>query len=375
MKDASRSRSRSSSSTGHTVNRTGAHLPNGNVEMEEEVMSGGRPTMLTNGPIDKSHPLLTTQSTTNLKKVTKKWVHPLREWVDRISYNASVQFTKRRSFLFVILFIWSFAVWGGLLYKHISDDWVDIFKYYTNVTLFFQAGFYTIYLFIYIGDPTTRWLERKLLAYLFWIVFSQIILVFFLVLGVLGDAPQLLTKEMKIGGGDYDDGEVFIANWFVHVIPAVIAFIFLTINWTDIADSFVVTFGFFELSENPDRKLSDPIFISTDRFSIYVYTLYQYVLASLMFVLYMLIIDLHEQYEISEQLATWVPILAILFINLLAVCTPIMFMFFSTIAGRYVEYKVVYDCIHSDEYAITTICDGKPRLYVKDMGNLKMFPI
>jgi hypothetical protein len=195
---------------------------------------------------------------------------------------------------------------------------------------------------------------------------------------------------MKIGGGDYDDGEVFIANWLVHVIPAIIAFIFLTINWTDIADSFVVTFGFFDLIDVSTHELTAPVYIKVDRSIVYIYTLSQYLISSLIFMLYMLVIDLHEQYEISKSLSTWVPILGVLVLNLFSVCAPILFMFFSTISGRFVNYQVVYDCIDNGKCSIdglrmstnnwrrdhiTIVADGVPRLYVKDMANLKMYPV
>ncbi len=133
------------------------------------------------------------------------------------------------------------------------------------------------------------------------------------------------------------------------MIPVVVMFVFLFITWGDIAECLVIYFGYYELADNEkddptpnnatvlDAALGKDhmLFVKIDSFVLYWYTSVQYFLAIMPFCLYMLIIDLEDQYNISPELASWVPVISIFFINLLVVVAPNLFMFFSTIPSKF----------------------------------------
>jgi hypothetical protein len=275
------------------------------------------------------------------------FVHPVQRWMDKRQTYMGSQFTKRRTFLFFILLAWVTVLWTSIIYKETTTDISDVMKYFTNVTFFLQAVFYTVYLLIFFEDPSKRKLETVVLVWFFWPVFAQISIVFILVIGVMKDAPQLLTANMKSLGGDYDDGDVLVFNFLFHVIPVIVVFIFMFINWGDISDCCILTFGYYDLSSDVskdariatlDNALSNDkiLYVKISKGVQYGYILSQYFIASVIFVLYMLVVDLHKQYGISPSLATWIPIIAILGINVFAIGATNGFMFCSTIPNKFI---------------------------------------
>lgn len=310
-----------------------------------------------------------------------KYVHPVAEYMDLKYTHISAQFTKRRTFLFIILLLWVTAVWSTIIYKHATEKWEDIFKYFTNVTLFLQVTFYTCYLFVFFEDPSKRKLETFLLVWIFWLVFAQVLIVFILVIGVMYDAPELITANMKSFGGSFDDGVVLAANSLFHVIPAIVAFVFLFITWGDIAECLVIQFGYYKIA--PDNQMTEEedvpmypafalnvavglkdqlLFVKIDRCILYLYTVCQYFFSSMPFVMYMLVVDLHKQYGVSENLSTWVPVVAVFFINLFIVCAPTLFMFFSTIPSKFILKSQIDELEPQDVYIVEDM-SGSRRIY------------
>jgi len=277
----------------------------------------------------------------------KMLVKQVDKWWNMKMEHAKTQFTKRRAFLFMLLLIWVIALWVALGYKMTTENWTDIYKYFTNVTFFLQALFFGIYLGVFFEDPGKRRLEKGLLVWFFWTVFSQIVIVFILVMGVVYDAPGLISDNLESNGGPYYDGVVYIANFLFHVLPMTAAFIFLFISWGDIAECMILAFGYY-LQYIDEGAIPPPTdfeksmgnvhlaFVKVDKSVIYAYTAAQYFLAMLPFFTYMLIIDLSEQYSISKELATWIPVIAVLFINIFTTIVPIMYMFHSTIPSKFI---------------------------------------
>ena len=105
------------------------------------------------------------------------FVHPVQRWMDKSQTYMGSQFTKRRTFLFFILLAWVTVLWSSIIYKETTTAITDVMKYFTNVTFFLQAVFYTVYLLIFFEDPSKRSLESVLLVWFFWPVFAQISIV------------------------------------------------------------------------------------------------------------------------------------------------------------------------------------------------------
>lgn len=286
--------------------------------------------------------------------------HPLKSWEDRVRWNLGYQLTNRRAFAFVLLAFWVSVLWAGIIYKHASSSFVDIFEYYTNVVLFLQGIFYTTYLFVFAEDPRQRRLERALLIGFWWPVFAQILLVFIMVHAVLLDAPELVTQEMKSLGGPYDDGLVLVANSLVHYVPVVVAFVFLFTVRIDVTDCLVLAFGYFSVPVSPPKedcasgadeyvrksececgKVAPRVKVR--KRTAWIYAFSQYALACCPFLAYMTIVDLTEQYGVSESLAVWPPIVAVFALSVFIVLLPLAFFFCCTVPKWTPRYGTLPD--------------------------------
>ena len=388
------------SSSKHPRDDSGSRIGDVGRPMNQMPLSGGRRKLLTNEEKDQK-PRPRDESRLSRER------HPIQLFIDRISENASIQFTTRRFFLFLFLLLWSLCMWLVIIYKEVTEDSIDVLKYFTNVSFVMQAIFYFAYLFVFFEDPHKRTLERILLMGFFWLVFAQIVLVFVLVIGVLYDAPELVTKEMKSNGGDYDDGFVLAVERLFHVIPMIAALVFILFTWTDIADCLIISYGYvsspkkdlteessnqFNVWSNEERsdsidhlipfhddllKRSRPVIpphvtIEVNPPAARLYILGQYIVACMPFILYMLIIDLEEQYDISPHLATWIPVISVFGINLCVVVLPLWCMFSITIPTYFVWVHDIPKSYY--EHGIDPLTSKPIQHYVKALDQFSILP-
>ncbi len=294
----------------------------------------------------------------NGKQSDGKYHHPLRKWLDKLQYNSTKQFTKRRMFLFIITLLYAIILWAIIIYKQFNEDFLGVFKYYTNISLLLQAIFYTLYLFIFFEDPIKRTLEQILLVGVSLIILSQVTVVFILVLGVILKAPQLIIDQTKTGGGKYDDGIVLFGERVYHVFPGVFALIFFPSIWSDIVDCAIMSFAYCIFHTGPREKTIEEIYpnssktnrviiqtlkehgvivteYNVDNSTVLFYFISIYLLSCAPFLLYMMVIDLQDQYDLPDSWAIWPPIIGVFLICIFSVGIPVAFIFYSGIPSRY----------------------------------------
>jgi hypothetical protein len=250
------------------------------------------------------------------------------------------------------------VLWGIIGYKQLEEDWIGVFKYYTNLSLLFQAIFYSFYLLVFFENPCDRTLETILLVGISFILTSQVVVVFILVLGVILESPELIVDQMKTGGGQFDDGIVLFFERVYHVFPMTFSLIFIPTAWEDITDCAIMTFGDCvitnesikptEIRRSETNHLIRSILekaglnvfdVHIEKMTIYCYVFFEFCLSCTPFLLYMLVIDLHKQYDLSRDWSIWQPVVGVLVVCGFSIGILTSFLFCSTIPMRWLCVK------------------------------------
>lgn len=239
------------------------------------------------------------------------------------------QFTPRRIALFILNFLWTAVLWVVLVTKIAYEGFGTYITYFTNWSWAFQAIFGIIYLFSYLDNPCKRTLETWLLYAFWWIVFAQVFIVFVLVIWVIEDSATLVTKEMKIGGGEYSDGTVLNIEALVHKWPAIIAILNLFLLWTDIADVLIYTFAdVVFMGENLCHHESFVYRIRKEPGWLYI--AFTTVVSAIPIVVYFNAFDFRDVYEL-EDFPIYAGVILVFVIVIFAVFVPLIYQFMLTI--------------------------------------------
>ena len=271
-----------------------------------------------------------------------------------------LQFNNRRLFLFVVVLLWTIALWIGVLYKTFYESVTDFISYFTNIAFAIQAAYYLLYTASFLMDPRKRTLEFFMLFGFWWNVFAQAIIVFVLVFGVFLDAPGIIIGETKTGGGTYDDGLVLFADRFFHVIPAVIALIVLFMSWTDMSDIYILMFS--KVYCLPRTYGGESLCVHqrcafrVDKQQAWTYIGFNFLAAFLPILLYWNIVDIRVVYDLHD-FPTYAAMLLVLGINIFAIIIPLMFMINVTIPGRDVPPELV---AYDDKHKVMVVPNGVP---------------
>lgn len=124
---------------------------------------------------------------------------------------------------FVVVALWTIALWVVVIAKLSDGDAMGYFTYFTNWSWTVQAVFYLAWVIAYIDRSG---LGHYALAWVYWPVNGLAWLVFWLVVVMLADNPEILIAASNLGGGTMSLGAVMTGNTAVHVIPAVMSMIF-----------------------------------------------------------------------------------------------------------------------------------------------------
>lgn len=142
--------------------------------------------------------------------------------------------------IFVLNFIFVTFVWIGVLYKAIYDSAIDYVQHFTNWMWTFAAIFYTLSNISML--MANRFFESILLFGMWWIYFSNVMVVVWLVVVMKWDNPRVLTDEFEVNGGEYHAGEVFTGDFVFHVLPVIYALLHLLFRIPDFIDVFDLYF-------------------------------------------------------------------------------------------------------------------------------------
>lgn len=272
------------------------------------------------------------------KAVQKKWndakvatAATVRDMQSRERW--AMQFTPRRILVFTVNLVWTIVLWVGVFGKIAFEDLGVYVSYFTNWSWTYQAIFYLLYLLSYLESPRTRTLEFWLLYAFWWNVFCQAMNVFFLVIWVIQDSADIVTKEMKLGGGEYDDGTVLNVEKLYHTFPALMAAFNIFGLWSDVTDMTIYAFADIVFFGYEDRCKHDQFRYRVRAEPAWTYIGFSTILGAVPLLVYYNVFDIQEVYDL-EDFPIAAGVFATLAIAFVAVFLPLLYMFHWTIPSR-----------------------------------------
>jgi hypothetical protein len=245
----------------------------------------------------------------------------------------AAQFTYYRKLCFVCTLLWTILLWSMSIWKFFNSGVSAVIAYFTNVSLLIQAIYYTADLVSYFTDPQRRSLEMWLL-YAFWpAVFAQTFIVFVLVIVVYLDNAEIFTENLKCDGGKYDTGVVLFVDRIVHVIPLFIGMVYYALRWHDISDFLIMIYGAI-YTQAPGVDADGHALCIHERTGFVMraahswrYIFYQYAVASIPFIVYVLVQNVQTVYGI-DIFTNWMGVLATFALDLVCVVLPLYTIIF-----------------------------------------------
>lgn len=143
--------------------------------------------------------------------------------------------------IFVLNFIFLTFLWIGVAYKITSDSALEYWEHFTNWMWTFAAVYYTLSNISML--LVNRFFESVLLFGMWWIYFSNVMVIVWLVVIMKLDNPRVLTDEFSANGGPYDAGVVFTGDFVYHILPQIYALVYLLFRIPDFVDVFEMQFA------------------------------------------------------------------------------------------------------------------------------------
>lgn len=193
--------------------------------------------------------------------------------------------------------LWALILWAGAIGKIASDDVLDVVQHYTNWVWFMQTAYYTVDIISLLRD--TRGLEFNLLFGVWWVVFPNIWVVFWLVFAMIYSNPEVITDNFEENGGDYYAGTVLVADRIFHVLTAVYSAWYFAWRIPDLVDIYNIAFG-------PDWRHGT----GARKYGVIVYIFLMTLLAFMPFFIYYNSFNIKEVYEVTTPV--WAGIMILL---------------------------------------------------------------
>lgn len=221
--------------------------------------------------------------------------------------------------IFVLTFIFVTFVWIGVLYKAFADSTQDYLQHFTNWMWTFAAIYYTLDLVSML--MVNRFLESMLLFWLWWIYFSNVMVVFWLVFIMVYDNPRVITDEFESNGGDYYAGLVLVADKVFHIIPELFAVVYLGFRIPDFVDVFHI-----EFTPTDDMSLKYPMvaYITMVKRVIVYLILLTCVACPLVILTYYNMFDINQVYEVDTPV--YLGVLVIMFSIASSTVAPVLLL-------------------------------------------------
>lgn len=131
-------------------------------------------------------------------------------------------------------------VWLALGAKAYVDTLEEYVEHFTNWMWTFMAIYYTFDIVAML--MINRFFESVLLSWVWWIYFSNAMVVFWLVFIMLYDNPGILTDEFEENGGDTYAGTILDGDRVFHIIPELYGIIYFIARIPDFVDIFYIAF-------------------------------------------------------------------------------------------------------------------------------------
>lgn len=159
--------------------------------------------------------------------------------------------TTRLLMLIFINAIWLIILWAGVAAKAFSDSSYDYVRHYTNWMWTIGTIYYTL---DFIGLlMESRTMEMIILLIPWWIVFSNINIVFWLTFVMVYDNPGTITDNFEENGGDLYAGTVLLGDKIFHILPLVMAYFNLFLRIPDFIEIYDGLFGSNYKGEDTER--------------------------------------------------------------------------------------------------------------------------
>lgn len=273
----------------------------------------------------------------------------LRESAQKLRFfspeRIQVQFTYYRKWSFFVVLAWTLVLWVLVIWKYVTGGVSQVLTYFTNVSLNIQVIYYTFDLVSYFTDPARRELEKWLLL-VFWApVFAQAFDVFVMVIFVYLDNATIVTENLESAGGMYDDGLVLFIERVVHVFPLFIGMVYYVLRLHDISDFQVSVYGLIATmppgsAPGKDQCIHERTFLAMRWVHSVRYILYQYLVAAIPFLIYVLVENVRTVYGINV-FTNWMAVMAVFVLNVVCVVFPLYSIMFYFTPSRRVPASLV----------------------------------
>jgi hypothetical protein len=128
--------------------------------------------------------------------------------------------------------------------------------------------------------------------------------------------PGTITDNFKENGGDFDPGDVFVADRLFHVVPPIVMLITIFVLSQDLREMYDEIF-----LEQWRKRFEDPYSLANNTVFFYIFLI---TIASIMpFFVYYNAFDFHDVYAVNTPI--WLGIILVLCILVLAVILPVVF--------------------------------------------------
>ena len=217
--------------------------------------------------------------------------------------------TTRRLIYLGILSIWVGILWIMLIGKVTTGTWDDYLRHFTNWMWTYNTIYYTLDL-VTLGMLRNRAWEHNVLLVVWWNLFGNVWLVFFLVFILLYDNPYIVLDVMEEYGGDMYAGSVLVFERVFHVLPAVFALFALFMRMPDL-----ILAMRYEFEHNWRR--GRPIYL-------YAYIGVTFLLSFTPFLIYYICLDPNEVYGVNTPV--WLGMVVLLSTMGSCVLLPVIFL-------------------------------------------------
>lgn len=190
--------------------------------------------------------------------------------------------------------VWVVILWIGTIGKIATDSTLDVLQHYTNWLWFMQTAYYSVDVIALLSQ--TRALEFNLLFGVWWVVFPNIWVVFWLVFAMIYSNPNVITDNFEENGGDYYAGAVLVGDRIFHVVTAIYSAWYFAWRIPDFVDIYNITFG-------DDWRHGT----GSRRYGVIIYIFLMTLLAFLPFFIYYNSFNIKEVYEVTTPV--WVGIM------------------------------------------------------------------
>ncbi len=210
--------------------------------------------------------------------------------------------------------IFAIILWGGFIAKLASESFFEFIQHYTNWVWSMVTFFCTVLCISLM--MSTRWMELQVIYVFLWPVMFNTWTMFFLVFLMVESNPGTITDNFKENGGDFDPGDVFVADRLFHVVPPIFMLLTLFVLSTDIKEMYDVIF-----SSQWQKRFKKPYVIANN--SIFFYILMMSIASLLPFFVYYNAFDFRWVYSVKTSI--WIGILLVICVLVLVVILPIVY--------------------------------------------------